>query len=239
MFDRAEAKHVFDSCYESLSDQSYQELLELCLDHKRSTEITGPSGKPYWLEVLAYWDDKPEGALRVFVTLTPDNPPMFSGSIDYDFIKPPQQQSDPESSIDRHELDWRWLPFFEFNSLDQGWAFVLDSSGHVNQEPPEFEEHGPDLVFDSRGRFAELGVEHFDVVIKRWSERPDLARFDKCLRTAAARYLVDEDVSPLRTFELRDRLETAVRRWHRQHTILWPIELFARRLWRWVSRRSV
>jgi hypothetical protein len=87
---RAAAKQIFASSYESLRDKSYQELRGLFLDNEQITEITNPSGKRYDLEVVAYWDDKPEGALRVFVTLTPASRWRLLGSIDDTFIKTPQ-----------------------------------------------------------------------------------------------------------------------------------------------------
>jgi hypothetical protein len=148
----AEARRMFAELCESVIDKSYRELRDLFLDHERAEEIVSPSGKRYTFEVLAYWDDKPDGALRVFVTLTPNTRWSLSGSMHDDFIK-----AAPDS---------RLAPFFEFDSSDEGEVFVFDKPGHINQEPPELEEYGPDPVFDSNGRSAELGVEGFDVVIK-------------------------------------------------------------------------
>jgi hypothetical protein len=88
--DRAEARRLFAKLYESVREKSYRELRDLFLDHERSEEIAGPSGKRYVSEVLAYWDDKPDGALRVFVTLTPASRWRWFPAMSGDFIKTPQ-----------------------------------------------------------------------------------------------------------------------------------------------------
>jgi hypothetical protein len=219
----AEATRMFAELCESVIDKSYRELRDLFLDHERAEERVSPSGKRYVFEVLAYWDDQPDGALRVFVTLTPASRWRWFPAMSGDFIK-----TAPDSPL---------APFFEFNSSDEGEVFVFDKPGHINQEPPELEEYGPDPVFDSSGRSAELGVEGFGVVIKRWSE-PNVDQFDRHLRVAAARHIPEEDISALGTFELRDRLETGVRKWQREHALFWPVQKFARNLWWSVSRRS-
>jgi hypothetical protein len=128
-------------------------------------------------------------------------------------------------------------PFFEFDPTDASEVFVFDKPGHIYQEPPEFEDGGPDQVFDSRGRLAELGVEDYLVVIKGWSE-PKMEQFDKCLRGAAAYRLPDEEVRALGTFELRDRLEVVVRQWQREHSLTGRLSAFTQNLRRFVSRRS-
>ena len=129
-------------------------------------------------------------------------------------------------------------PFFEFGSEEEeDWVWLFDKKPYIQQEPPEFEE-GPDAYFDSAGRVAELGVENYAVVIKRWSEQPDLPAFDRHLRRVAALYLGGEDVSSLNTFALRDRLEPAVRQ--RQRESAFPAHLWrsARWLWARISHRS-
>ena len=139
--------------------------------------------------------------------------------------------------MDRQEPDGPLPPFFEFDPTDASEVFVFDKPGHIYQEPPEFEEGGPDQVFDSRGRLAELGVEDYLVVIKGWSE-PNVEQFDKCLRGAAGYRLPDEEVRALGTFELRDRLEAVVRQWQREHSLTGRLSAFTQNLRRFVSRRS-
>ena len=131
----------------------------------------------------------------------------------------------------------RLTPTFEHDSVAFV-VYVLDEPGHIYQEPPELEEFGPDGVFDSRGRQAELGVEDFTVVVKGWSEEPNVDVFDRLLRAAAASYLSKIDVGALNTHELRDRLVPVLRQYQREQMLFWPAEKLARNLGRLVSRRS-
>ena len=128
-------------------------------------------------------------------------------------------------------------PFFEFGTEgDDFWVWVFDKP-YIQQEPPEFEER-PDAYFDSGGRVAELAVENYAVVIKRWSEQPNMHAFDRQLRRAASVYLSGEDVSSLDTFALRDRIAPVVRR--QQHEMMLHVRLWrlAQRLWARIARRS-
>jgi hypothetical protein len=88
--DRAEANRLFTELYEAVREKSHRELRDGFLDHERSEDIISPTGKRYQFEVLAYWDDKPDGALRVFVTLDPDSRWRLGGHMSGDFIKAPQ-----------------------------------------------------------------------------------------------------------------------------------------------------
>jgi hypothetical protein len=120
-------------------------------------------------------------------------------------------------------------PFFEFNSADESDLSVFDKPGHINQEPPELEVYGPDKIFDSRGRLAELGVENFGVVVKGWSE-PNLDLFRTYLRTAAARYLPSAVTGVLSTVELRDRIYAVLLQRQREHSLFGRLSMFARNL---------
>lgn len=126
----------------------------------------------------------------------------------------------------------RLTPTFEHKSVELV-VYVLEGSGpgSIAQEPPEFEEFGPDLVLDSGGRQAELGIEDDTVVVKRWSEQPNVERFDRLLRAAAASYLQQIDVSALSTAELRDRLVPILRQHQREQMLFWPVEKLARNVW--------
>ena len=127
-------------------------------------------------------------------------------------------------------------PSFDIGSVDGSTtaaivAYVLDDPLEINQEPTELESYGPDLLFDSRGLVAELGIEDDQVVVKHWSDQPNLDRFDRFLRAAAPVYLPDLDVNGMKTSELRDRLEPVLRRKQRETALFWPIEDFVRRVW--------
>ena len=127
-------------------------------------------------------------------------------------------------------------PSFDFESAGETVAYVLDEPGHIHQEPPELEEFGPDKVFDSRGRLAELGVEDFAVVITRWSEQPNMNLFERYLRAAVTCYLPQGDVSGLDHSDLRDRLAVLMRDRQREDMLFWPVEKLARNLWSLFSR---
>jgi hypothetical protein len=138
----------------------------------------------------------------------------------------------------RRPWERRLTPTFELDSAGEMVVYVLDRPGYIHQEPPELNEFGPDQVFDSRGRLAELGVEDFTVVIKRWSEQPMADLFDRLLRAAAASYLPETGTGALSTIELRDRLVPVLRQYQREQMLFWPIQQMARNLWRSVSPRS-
>ena len=127
-------------------------------------------------------------------------------------------------------------PTFKHDSVEFV-VYVLDGPGFISQEPPELEEFGPDGVFDSGGRQAELGIEDGTVVVKRWSEQPRMDTFDRLLRAAAASYLPQVDVGPLSTIELRDLLVPVLRQYQREQMLFWPVERWARKLWSPTSRR--
>jgi hypothetical protein len=91
MFERrAEEKRLFAELYESVRAKSYSDLRDLYLEDERSEDIVSRSGKRYRADVLAYWDDRPHGALRVFLVLTPDSRWRLFGGISHDFIKQPE-----------------------------------------------------------------------------------------------------------------------------------------------------
>jgi hypothetical protein len=163
--------------------------------------------------------------------------------------------------MDRPEPDNPLPPFFEFSSaeaatmgLRRPWerrltptfnvegsgemvVYVLDSLGEIHQEHPQLETYGADGVFDSRGRFADLSVEDFTVVVKRWTRLPMADVFDSLLRAAAASYLPGTDADAMSTFEIRDLLVPVLRQYHREQILFWPVQETARKIWRSVSRR--
>jgi len=134
-------------------------------------------------------------------------------------------------------------PSFDIVSVDGSTtiaivAYVLDSPQEINQEPSELEHYGADLLFDARGLVAELGIEDYQIVVKRWSDQPNLDRLDRFLRAAAPVYLPHLDVSGLKTSELCDRLEPVIRQRQRETALFWPIEDFVRRMWHRVQTKS-
>ena len=58
---------MLDATIARLRPMTYAELRKY-FDEEHQ-EVTGPSGKEYQVETLAVWDRKPEGDLRIFVSI--------------------------------------------------------------------------------------------------------------------------------------------------------------------------
>lgn len=67
--DKTEAARVAQARLNELRRVSYSLLVEEWLEQPRSEWATGPSGRQYQLEIEAVWDDRPEGHLRVWVSV--------------------------------------------------------------------------------------------------------------------------------------------------------------------------
>jgi hypothetical protein len=158
----------------------------------------------------------------------------------YDPLPPFFEFSSAEASTMGLRRPWerRLTPTFNVEGSGDMVVYVLDGLGEIHQEPPQLEAYGADGVFDSQGRVADLGVEDFAVVVKRWSRLPKADVFDQLLRAAAASYLPATDAGALSTFEIRDLLVPVLRQYQREQILFWPLQKAARRLWRSVSRRS-
>jgi hypothetical protein len=63
---RREAKTILRTELEKLRAFSYPELVSRLLDRKETLTIAAPSGKRYYVELQAQWDDVPDQNLRVF-----------------------------------------------------------------------------------------------------------------------------------------------------------------------------
>jgi hypothetical protein len=138
----------------------------------------------------------------------------------------------------RRPWEKRLTPTFNVEESGEMVVYVLDDPREIRQEPPELEEYGADGLFDSRGRVADLGVEDFTVVVKRWSRQPMADVFDSLLRAAAATYLPATDVGTLSTFEIRDLLVPVLRQYQQEQMLFWPIQRLAKNLRMALSRRS-
>jgi hypothetical protein len=62
--DKAEAKGVLAKELEVWRTRSYSDLLEF-LDRPTTKEVLAESGIKYQIEIQVFWDDKPNGNLRV------------------------------------------------------------------------------------------------------------------------------------------------------------------------------
>jgi hypothetical protein len=138
----------------------------------------------------------------------------------------------------RRPWERRLTPTFNFEGSGEMVVYVLDGLQEIHQEPPQLETYGADGVFDSRGRVADLGVEDFTVVVKRWSRLPMADVFDQLLRAAAASYLPATDAGALSTFEIRDLLVPVLRQYQREQILFWPVQQMVKNLRMALWRRS-
>lgn len=67
--DKDEPAQIAKSILDELRQQTYQELQRFTLEHPDTREVVGPSGKKYQVEVASFWDDGPNGNLRVSVSI--------------------------------------------------------------------------------------------------------------------------------------------------------------------------
>lgn len=62
--DKAEAKSLLRAHLGQYRNRSYSELMAL-LSREETTELEGPSGIRYQVEIQVFWDDSVGGCLRV------------------------------------------------------------------------------------------------------------------------------------------------------------------------------
>ena len=65
---RAEADRIIEKHVRLLRSRTYDDLRGL-LGASQNQEVVGPSGVSYQLETQAFWDDQPNGNLRVLVSV--------------------------------------------------------------------------------------------------------------------------------------------------------------------------
>jgi len=64
--DEKEARSILAEHLSRYRRRSYAELAAWVREHHIDTpEVVGRSGKPYWIEVMFYWDGRPDGNVRV------------------------------------------------------------------------------------------------------------------------------------------------------------------------------
>jgi len=67
--DKEESAQIAKLILDELRRETYQELRRFTLEHPDARAVVGPSGKRYQAEVAAFWDDRPNGNLRVSVSI--------------------------------------------------------------------------------------------------------------------------------------------------------------------------
>ena len=63
--DKREAREIIANELAKYRTWSYDQLRAIVDLPKRTFDVTGASGKRYYIDILAHWDDKPEGNVRV------------------------------------------------------------------------------------------------------------------------------------------------------------------------------
>ena len=86
--DKEEALSLADAELAELRRSTYSQLIERLLDKQETFERVGDSGTRYQFELQAFWDDKPDGNLRVFVLIDDRGWRAFA-PLSVDFIRAP------------------------------------------------------------------------------------------------------------------------------------------------------
>ena len=84
--DKKEAKRIITEQLEKYRSKSYQELIQLIDTEPITYELTSNSNTKYQIEIEAFWDDKPNGNMRVIGYIDDGGFRAFSPLSD-DFIK--------------------------------------------------------------------------------------------------------------------------------------------------------
>ena len=86
--DRAEALSIAQVEVAALRQATYAQLVERLIDKQENVERVGASGASYQVELQAFWDNKPNGNLRVMV-LIDDGGWRALSPLSEDFIRAP------------------------------------------------------------------------------------------------------------------------------------------------------
>lgn len=65
MMNKTEAMQVIETELELFRAKPYAELVALVHSEPTTGQKCGPSGKEYQFEIMVYWDDTPDGDVRV------------------------------------------------------------------------------------------------------------------------------------------------------------------------------
>jgi len=86
--DRAEALSIAQAEVTELRQATYSQLVERLVGKQENVERVGKSGASYQVELQAFWDNKPNGNLRVMVSIDDGGWAAFS-PLTEDFIRAP------------------------------------------------------------------------------------------------------------------------------------------------------
>ena len=85
-----EAHSLLTDCLQRYRVQSYDDLRKL-IGHVETKEVTGPSGRKYRTEFQIFWDDRPNGNIRVMGSIDDGGLRAFV-PVTHSFIKTPTGQ---------------------------------------------------------------------------------------------------------------------------------------------------
>jgi hypothetical protein len=89
--DKKEAKQIIRAELEAFRAKPYSELAQMIDAQPSKVERTGTSGKWYQIEIQVFWDDKPDGNIRVLGSIDDGGWTALSPLCD-DFIKSPSNE---------------------------------------------------------------------------------------------------------------------------------------------------
>ena len=88
---KEEARQIIQAELESYRAKPYSELIQMIDAESVTGELIGPSGKRYQIEIQAFWDDKPNGNIRVSGAIDDEGWRAFVPLTD-SFIKSPSNE---------------------------------------------------------------------------------------------------------------------------------------------------
>ncbi len=81
-----EAKKIIADQLKPYRDKPYSELIKMIKNKPSTYEVKGQSGALYQIEIQAFWDDRPNGDVRIMASIDDGGLRAFSPISD-DFIK--------------------------------------------------------------------------------------------------------------------------------------------------------
>jgi hypothetical protein len=85
---QAEALSIAQAEVAELRQETYSQRVERLIDNQENIERVGASGASYQIELQAFWDNKPNGNVRVIVSIDDGGMRAFS-PLTEDFIRAP------------------------------------------------------------------------------------------------------------------------------------------------------
>ncbi len=91
IMDKIEARQIISTELELFRGKAYSELVQMIDAEPITGERTSPNGQWYQFEIQAFWDDKPNGIIRVSGSIDGGGLRAFA-PLTEDFIKSPSNE---------------------------------------------------------------------------------------------------------------------------------------------------